>query len=73
MALDGMFLNLLNEETKKLILGSRVEKINQPSRDELIFAMRGERGSFKLLLSAKAEMARAQITALPLENPKQPP
>ncbi|MEG2144863.1 MAG: NFACT family protein, partial [Oscillospiraceae bacterium] len=73
MALDGMCLSLLTEETKKLILGSRVEKINQPSRDELVFSMRGEQGSYKLLISAKAEMARAQITALPPENPKQAP
>lgn len=73
MALDGIFLRHLKAEIENNVLGGRVDKIYQPSRDELVFVMRTFDGSFKLLLSARPNTARVNFTATKPENPKQPP
>ncbi|HZK21673.1 MAG TPA: NFACT RNA binding domain-containing protein [Oscillospiraceae bacterium] len=73
MALDGVFLHFLIEEIKDTALFSRVDKIHQPSKSELVFSMRNKDGGFKLLFSANAESARVNITELEYDNPKTPP
>lgn len=73
MALDGVFLHFLIKEIKEKALFSRVDKIHQPSKSELVFTMRNREGSFKLLFSANAESARINITELEYDNPKTPP
>lgn len=73
MALDGIYLRHLKAEIENNILGARVDKIYQPSRDELVFVMRSLEGSYKLLLSARPNTARVNFTATKPENPKQPP
>ena len=40
MALDGIFLNLLKEEIEESALGSRVEKVYQPAKNELVLSLR---------------------------------
>ena len=73
MALDGAFLYLTAAEIRDALIGSRIEKIMQPSREEIMLAMRTMQGGKKLLLSANANSPRAHLTELTLENPKQPP
>lgn len=73
MALDGIFLRHLKAEIENNVLGGRVDKIYQPSRDELVFVMRTFEGYYKLLLSARPNTARINFTATKPENPKQPP
>ena len=73
MSFDGIFLHLTLQEIKQNLLGCRVDKIYQPSRDELLFAFRTPEGAKRLLLSAKADAARIQLTTQFVENPKQPP
>ena len=73
MALDGIFLYHLKNEIKSSIQGFRVDKIYQPSREELLFTFKTYEGTKKLLLSAKAESARIQFTNQFVENPKKPP
>lgn len=73
MALDGIFLHLLKNEIKQQVLGFRVDKIYQPSRDEILFTFRTFDGMQKLLLSAKADCPRIQLTKQNPENPKKPP
>lgn len=72
MALDGAFLHCIKKELSSLI-GSRIEKIHQPSRDTLLLSFRGKQGSVKVLCSASADAARVHITAESVENPPQPP
>lgn len=72
MALDGAFLNIIKTELTPL-LGGRVEKIYQPSREEIIIAMRTRQGAVKVLISASASSARIHITENTGENPKVPP
>lgn len=72
MALDGIFLSIVKKELSQLI-GGRVDKIYQPSREEIVFAIRTREGSFKLLFNASAKDARVHITKAQIENPKTPP
>ena len=40
MALDGAFLNNLIRELNSTIEGTRVEKVFQPTRDEIVLLLR---------------------------------
>lgn len=73
MPLDGITLNLLKQELSQYIIGSRIEKIHQPSKDELVFHLRSREGAYRLLLSASANSPRLHLTANAPENPATPP
>lgn len=73
MALDGIFLYHLKNEIASFAVGSRVDKIHQPSREELIFTLRSRAGSRKLLLSCRGDSARVHFTEFAPENPAKPP
>ena len=47
MALDGVFLRHLKEEIGTSLLGTRVDRVFQPNRDELILAFRGFSAAYK--------------------------
>ncbi|SDA25148.1 Predicted component of the ribosome quality control (RQC) complex, YloA/Tae2 family, contains fibronectin-binding (FbpA) and DUF814 domains [Ruminococcus sp. YE71] len=72
MALDGIFLSLVREELEVLLNG-RVDKIYQPSREELVIAIRTREGAYRLLINSAAGTARVHLTAESIENPKTPP
>lgn len=72
MAFDGAFLYAVKMEMQFLI-GSRVDKIHQPSREEIIITLRSRNGGHKLLISASANSARIHITESSIDNPKTPP
>ncbi len=72
MALDGAFLHIVKKELGHLI-GGRVDKISQPSREEVVIAFPTHGGNCKLLISASAGSARVHITKKSIENPKVPP
>ncbi len=73
MALDGAFLYKTAEEMRGVLVGSRVEKIAQPSKEELTVTFRLRGGSRKVLFSANASSPRVHFTDIALENPKTPP
>lgn len=72
MSLDGAFLYMVKSELQQLV-GSRVDKINQPARYEIIMSFRTTDGARKLLISANAASARIHLTAAQPDNPKTPP
>ncbi|MDE5770258.1 MAG: NFACT family protein [Ruminococcus sp.] len=72
MALDGAFLFAVKNELTQLI-GGRIEKIHQPSREEIIISIRTRQGSKKLYISANAGSARVHITEKSVDNPQTPP
>lgn len=72
MALDGVFLRLVKNQLSPLI-GGRVDKIHQPSREELLFTIRTREGGYRLLFNTGAGTARVHITNAEIENPKTPP
>ncbi|MBO5333425.1 MAG: NFACT family protein [Clostridia bacterium] len=73
MALDGITLGLIKNELKTYILGSKIEKIHQPSRNELVFILRTRNGGYRLYLSCDGQSPRVHLTRYNLENPKVPP
>ena len=73
MPLDGITLNLLTKELSQYIIGSRVEKIHQPSKDELVFHLRTREGAYRLLVSASANSPRLHLISGAPENPASPP
>lgn len=72
MALDGIFLSLIAEELSPLV-GGRIEKIYQPSREELLLGIRTRDGAYRLLINSAAGSARIHVTRTEIENPKTPP
>ena len=73
MALDGLFLYKLSLELTKDFQSTRVEKIYQPSKDELVFVMRSRQGAKKLYMSCRADSARVHATEQSYVNPSSPP
>ena len=72
MALDGIYLSLIRKELGCLIDG-RIDKIYQPSREELLITVRGREGAKKLLISTGSGSPRVHITRAEIDNPKTPP
>lgn len=76
MSLDGAFLHCVKRELEELI-GARVDKVYQPSREEIVISLRmlnsSDRGAKKLLFSANGGAARVHLTNMELENPSAPP
>ncbi len=76
MSLDGAFLHCVRRELENLI-GARVDKIYQPSREEIVVSLRqpgsDDRGAKKLLFSANGGMARVHLTNAEFDNPQTPP
>lgn len=73
MALDGIFLKQIKNELEQEAVSMRVEKVHQPSKEELVLVLRGRNGQKKLLLSARANSPRIHFTTHAPENPKTPP
>lgn len=73
MSLDGAFLHIVINELQPLI-GARVDKVYQPSREEIVVSLRTFRdGGKKIVLSANSVSARLNLTSASFENPQQPP
>ena len=73
MPFDAGLTAAITKELKEKLVGAKIEKIQQPERDELIIAVKNGRVSGKLLISAKAGSARVSMTKLEKENPNTPP
>lgn len=73
MALDAICLTAVLEELRKVLEGGRIDKVYQPSRDEIVLAVRGAGANVKLLLSASPNGPRLHLTKEVRENPAQPP
>ena len=76
MSLDGAFLHCVKEELSALI-GARVDKIYQPSREEIIVQLRmlgsEDRAPKRVIFSASGTAARVHLTEQEYENPSAPP
>ncbi len=73
MALDGIFLSKIRDEIVSRALDSRVDKIQQPTRDEIILVLRGRNGAQRLLICVRSDSPRVHFTAQTAENPAAPP
>ena len=73
MGLDAICLTAVLEELRGTLEGGRIDKVYQPSRDEIVLAVRGAGENVKLLLSASPNGPRLHLTKEVRENPAQPP
>ena len=69
MAIDAICLQAVVEELRPQLSGLRVDKVQQPARDQVILLFRGKR----LLLNAGAGAPRLQLTDILRDNPAEPP
>ena len=69
MPLDSFCLSGVIRELQDIV-GLRIEKVQQPARDQVVLSLRGGR---RLLLCAGAAQARIHLTGLSRENPATPP
>ena len=70
MPLDVISLQALVAELRTELMGLRIEKVQQPARDQVILLLRGSR---RLLLNAGANAPRLQLTKITRDNPAEPP
>lgn len=70
MPLDAICLQAVVEELRPQLSGLRIDKVQQPSRDQVILLLRGNK---RLLLNAGANAPRIQLTELVRDNPAEPP
>lgn len=73
MAFDAGMTMLVANELRNAVIGSKVEKIYQPTKEDIILQIRCQSESRKLMFSANPSSARVCLTALEKENPKTPP
>ena len=73
MAMDGLNLHASVLEMQQAIVGGKIDKVQQPERDELLLGVHAGGGNFKLLLSASAANTRAHLTQIKRNNPVDAP
>jgi predicted ribosome quality control (RQC) complex YloA/Tae2 family protein len=73
MPLDGIYIHSLTDEFKKKLIGSRVDKVSQPEKDEIVLGLRGDRTNFKLLVSASSTYPKVHLTSQSKPNPIKAP
>ncbi|MDU0946299.1 MULTISPECIES: NFACT family protein [Anaerococcus] len=73
MSYDGLVTKAITFEIKKLLLGGKIQKISQPSKNDIVLNIYSIGKSYKLLLSANNNEARVHITERKYENPISPP
>lgn len=73
MAFDGIFLHQLKKELSVCLSDARIEKIYQPTRDELVLLVRKKGFNGKLFVCARPSFGKLYFTNQSLENPEAPP
>lgn len=73
MPLDAVYITQVALELCSSLEQARIDKIHQPSRDEVVLSLHNRKGAFRLLLSANSAHPRAHITTVSTENPASPP
>lgn len=70
MPLDAICLQAVVKEIAPALVDSRIEKIQQPARDQLVLLLRGNR---RLFICANPNQPRIHMTEQLRDNPSQPP
>ena len=73
MSLDAATLALVTDELKTTLLDAKIDKIFEPTRDEVLVTLRTRTETHRLLLSARSGSARVCLTKETFENPLTPP
>ena len=70
MPLDAICLRALTTELQRELIGCRIDKVQQPTRDQIVLLLRGSK---RLLINAGPNQPRLQLTEELRENPAEPP
>jgi predicted ribosome quality control (RQC) complex YloA/Tae2 family protein len=73
MALDGATLSYIRGELAEKLDGARIDRVQQPAKDELLITLRRRAGGEKLLISASSNYPRAHLTAQNTDSPLKAP
>ena len=73
MSYDGIVTRKVVNELKDKLLGGKIQKITQPSKNDVILNIYSMGQSYKLLISANNNEARINLTNKKYENPEVPP
>lgn len=73
MPMDGLTLGFLTDELNEKLRGGRIDKVQQPERDELLLTIRSLGANYRLLISANAGNARVHLTQQSKLSPMEPP
>lgn len=72
MALDGIVTRSIVHELQ-LCVGGRINKIHQPSSNDIVMQLRAKVGNYRLLLSANPTYPRVHFTGESFPNPLEAP
>ncbi len=73
MVIDGLTLHYAVNEIANEIVGSKVDKVQQPLPSTLLISLRAPGKNTKLLICAGAFDSRMHLSTQKIENPKKPP
>jgi predicted ribosome quality control (RQC) complex YloA/Tae2 family protein len=73
MSYDGLFTKAMVDELSSALKGGRINKVQQPFKNELVLVIRANGKNHKLLLSAHPSYSRVHLTKETYENPSEPP
>lgn len=73
MAFDAGFVAALANELNNKIKGARIDKIQQPEKEEIVLLLRADRENVRLSLSSGANNPRINLTEITKENPASAP
>ena len=73
MGIDGIYLYQLKTEIENGLCNARIDKIHQPSKEELVLLLRSASGAKRLLISIRPSAPRINVTQTTFENPSEPP
>lgn len=73
MSIDGIFLSKLKDELECTLQNTRIEKIHQPSKEELVVLLRSFHNNYRLLIQIRPSAPRVCLVDVGYENPTEPP
>lgn len=73
MPFDGIVTRAIVEELVEKLVGGRIDKIYEPTNNELVFTIRNNRTNYSLLISIHPSYARIHLTETEIVNPPEPP
>lgn len=73
MSYDGIVTRKIVNELKDKLLGAKIQKISQPSKNDIVFNVYSMGTSYRLLISANNNEARINLTNRKFENPHTAP
>ena len=73
MPLDAIALGAITKELNYELENSKIEKVHQPEKDEILLILKSEKGQKRLVLSAGSANSRIHLVNESKENPAEPP